>query len=527
MCIRDRLSASYAVTWLEVSAAPNKVRLGPAGSIELPLPAQLPSGDSVVLEFEAKVRETVWTRSPRLTRNFAFLGSDSFLPCVGANPSLSATTKVNRELVEGDSGSMLGCGWGKSTLRAELTAPATLRAVGSGAEVGHRSSNSIAVTTFESKVPVVALWGFGWGQWVSQSAHTSVARVDMLSAPGHRSNASRLLAAAKQAIASYSESIGPYPYPVLTLVEVPRWHGQPTSYPGLIAIPESVGFRSDYEGARPTFSFPRARFDQGTWAVAHEVAHQWWGNQILPARQPGSQFLTESLAEFGAYRVAQQIPHFDSSSVRQRARLMYLSGRWQAGSHESALAAVESEPTVAYAKGLLVMSEVQRLIGEAKLDAILSDWFRGDNARVHQLATPGPLIDAIIKAAPLEGHDYVRSLFFGTLLPKVSITASGTSLGTDGKWLTRLCLDLENNRSTSLPVEIELQQVDLSQRNAPPIAVAHFRTWLTPGNNTVDVVSKVQPVAAEVDRQMWLIDDRRDPIRASTPTRLPPASCAR
>ncbi len=38
-----QLSASYAVTWLEVSAAPNKVRLGPAGSIELPLPAQLPT----------------------------------------------------------------------------------------------------------------------------------------------------------------------------------------------------------------------------------------------------------------------------------------------------------------------------------------------------------------------------------------------------------------------------------------------------------------------------------------------------
>lgn len=521
-----KLSTSAALSWLEASAGSHNVRLGPLSTGTLLLPTPLLAGQSVVIGFRSKVEESTWTRSPRLTRGFAFLGSDMFMPCIGPNPTLEAVD-ARREVEATVSGSVLGCGWGSSTMHAELTGPSRLRAIGSGSPIGRRSSGSIAVTSFESKEPVAALWGFGWGQWVSQSARTPTTRVEVLSVPGHAASAGRLLESATESIKYFSESLAPYPFPTLTLVEVPRWNGPPISYPGLVAIPESAGFNADYDGVRPVFGIPAMRFDRGSWVVAHEIAHQWWGHQVLPARTPGSQFLTETLAEFGAYRVAQQRPAFDASAARQRARATFLTARRSAKSAEPALSSVQSEPYVAYAKGMLVMSELQRLLGEAQLDALLGSWFDAQNAGAAGPAVADTLIEAIIEATPQERQSYVQSLLLDTTLPSVSITASGTTRDVDGAWHTRLCLDAKLGRATSVPIDVELQQIDSSHRNAAPVVVARSQVWLSHGGNTVDILSKGRPATAEVDPQMWLVDDRQGRIRATTPLRTPLESCAR
>ncbi|NAW45033.1 M1 family metallopeptidase, partial [Salmonella sp. gx-f4] len=71
---------------------------------------------------------------------------------------------------------------------------------------------------------------------------------------------------------------------------------------GLAALPETVGFTTDYRGSASTFSLHLAAFNQPHWIVAHEVSHQWWGLQLLPGNAPGWQFLTEGLAEYSAWR---------------------------------------------------------------------------------------------------------------------------------------------------------------------------------------------------------------------------------
>src|SRR5690606_26176691 len=45
--------------------------------------------------------------------------------------------------------------------------------------------------------------------------------------------------------------------------------------------------------------------------VAHEVSHQWWGNQLLTARVGGSGLLSESLAWYTAMGVVEEEFGFD------------------------------------------------------------------------------------------------------------------------------------------------------------------------------------------------------------------------
>ena len=39
--------------------------------------------------------------------------------------------------------------------------------------------------------------------------------------------------------------------------------------------------------------------------TAHELAHQWWGHQLIGANVQGSNMMSESLAEYSALRVMQ------------------------------------------------------------------------------------------------------------------------------------------------------------------------------------------------------------------------------
>ena len=61
---------------------------------------------------------------------------------------------------------------------------------------------------------------------------------------------------------------------------------------------EGVGFIADLE-------HPDA-IDFVYFVVAHEMAHQWWGHQVVGADIQGAQMLSETLAEYSALMVMEK-----------------------------------------------------------------------------------------------------------------------------------------------------------------------------------------------------------------------------
>jgi hypothetical protein len=100
---------------------------------------------------------------------------------------------------------------------------------------------------------------------------------------------------AADAVNCFSELFGPFPYPRLAISQAPGNFGQ--GWPELIYLP-TLSFLPKVE--RDEMGFSRGGGDPlGPAFVAHEIAHQWWGN-LLGWQTYHDQWLSEGLASYAA-----------------------------------------------------------------------------------------------------------------------------------------------------------------------------------------------------------------------------------
>ena len=69
------------------------------------------------------------------------------------------------------------------------------------------------------------------------------------------------------------------------------------SFPNTIPFSESIGFIARLKD--------KDAIDYPFYVTAHEVAHQWFGYQVLGADVQGSSMLSESMAQYAAVMVLQ------------------------------------------------------------------------------------------------------------------------------------------------------------------------------------------------------------------------------
>jgi hypothetical protein len=100
---------------------------------------------------------------------------------------------------------------------------------------------------------------------------------------------------AAQAMQYYSTLFGPYPYPRLAIAQAPGRFGQ--GWPELVYL-STLSFLPKSE--RSEMGLSRGWDDPlGPAIIAHEIAHQWWGN-LLGWQTYHDQWLSEGLASYAA-----------------------------------------------------------------------------------------------------------------------------------------------------------------------------------------------------------------------------------
>ncbi len=260
--------------------------------------------------------------------------------------------------------------------------------------------------------------------------------------PGHEYNLPRMVKGAKMALAYCSEQFSPYQFQQLRIVEFPDYIKLAQSFPNTISYSEGIGFLARVRDRSAAYD---GDIDYPFYVTAHEVAHQWWGQQLLGANMEGSEMLSESLAEYTALMVMERA--YGKGQIRRFLRLNldeYLRGRGTDEYGERPLVKSQHQAYIHYNKGALVWYGVRERMGERALNGVLSRFIEEKGFQSAPYTTSEELVARLRAAAPAEMQGFITDAF-----EKITLFTcwahSAEELKTKGGWRVTLHASVEKH----------------------------------------------------------------------------------
>ncbi len=352
--------------------------------------------------------------------------------------------------------------------------------------------------------PILNFYAFQSARYEVRHDRWQDVTIDLYYHPGHEFNLDRMARGVKAALDYNAKNFGPYQHKLLRIVEFPRYAMFAQSYPGTIPYSESMGFIAKVDDKNPK------DIDYPFYVTAHEVAHQWWGHQIVPSNTRGSSVLSETLAEYSALMVMKQA--VGPAKMRRFLRYdldRYLLGRALESKRELPLAGNDSQDYIHYRKGSLAMYQLQDVLGEARINRVLRELL----ARYAYHGAPYPsvtvLVDALRKETTPEQAYLIDDLFESMVLYENRAIAANATRRADGKYVVTLKASAGKMRAGELGEEKEAPLkdfIDFGVDDKDGNALLRERRLVDAKDVTVTMVVNGRPARAGIDPDNKLID---------------------
>jgi aminopeptidase N len=352
--------------------------------------------------------------------------------------------------------------------------------------------------------PILNFYSFQSARYEVRHDRWEDVAIDVYYQPGHDFNVDRIIKGAKAALAYNTRRFSPYQYNELRVVEFPRYASYAQSFPGTIPFSESMGFIAKVD------SNSRKDLDYPFYVTAHEVAHQWWGHQLVPARVRGGTVLSESLSEYSALMVMKQA--YGPARMRRFLRYdldRYLMGRAGENRKELPLAQNEDQDYIHYRKGSLALYLLQDLLGEDTVNGVLRALLSGSAFRGPPYASVTALVDALRQATPPDKAYLVDDLFEAIVLYENRADSASAVRRADGKYEVTIEATAAKVRAGELGEEKDMPLADyiefgVDDRDGNPLL--RERRLVNQRAQTVKLVVGVRPGRAGIDPDNKLID---------------------
>ena len=243
--------------------------------------------------------------------------------------------------------------------------------------------------------------------------------------------------AVKDAFTWYSKVLGPYPLDQLVVVTVPRDFSQ--GLPGFVTLSSGpVTFPKDWQ------SFYGIE-DAGT-IVAHELAHQWWGNRV-GFQSYRDEWLSEGMSSWLALAWSDRIPWEERSGVGPSGNWRNrLNGRIREGRPIESLGPIvlgrrldsslapRAYDAIVYDKGAIVLNGLAASLGQ---DVFLQSLAAIGGAAEGKLMNTGSFFRSLEKTTGRELDDFVTTWVEGTGMPQVWYATEMRRADEGAGWVAR------------------------------------------------------------------------------------------
>ncbi|MBV8113461.1 MAG: hypothetical protein JO300_01890 [Silvibacterium sp.] len=327
--------------------------------------------------------------------------------------------------------------------------------------------------------------------------------------PQHTYDLDKMISSSQRGLGYYTVNYSPYQFQQYRILEFPRYRQFAQSFPNTVPYSEDLGFIGRLK--KPD------DIDFTYFVTAHELAHQWWGHQLIGAMVEGSNMMSESLAEYSALRVMQH--QYGDAQMRRFLKYEldgYLRGRAGEVRHEPPLVLVQNEPYVWYQKGSLVLYALSDYIGEDKLNEALGNYLRQNRYSQAPYPDTRSFVAALRTATPPDLQYLVTDMFESiTLYDNHAVSATWQETP-DHKYKVMLTVKSRKLKANGEGVETEVPIHDLievgvfsgSKDHEQPIHVE--KQWITKNDETIEFVVDEKPTRAGIDPYNKLIDRNPD-----------------
>ena len=232
-----------------------------------------------------------------------------------------------------------------------------------------------------------------------------------------------IMQAVKDSLTYFEETFGPYPFDELTVVTASRGFSQ--SLPGFVTVSDFL--LNDLGMWNKLFGLEDRRL-----VVAHEIAHQWWGDHVGWASYR-DQWMSEALASYSALLFARERLNNELSGVDlTEGWYQAVSARLPDGSTIESVGpivlgwrlissrATDAYEPIVYMKGAVIMDMLAHSLGEDVFPKVLRQVVKAGGGRT---ISTEDLFSVIETVTSTDLDPFTAQYVYGTGLPEVLYTA--------------------------------------------------------------------------------------------------------
>ena len=460
------------ITQIEMEGATLVGQDSTLGIFEFEFASPIQPGDSVELSFSAISEKQGLYSGRDLVKNGSFVNLRDFSPYLGYTSSLEISDNSERlkrglekRIIEHPSDAdfeLMESGFGRIRFETTLSVPSNQVGISVGNLIETWKDNDRNSYRFQTVQPVSPMITYHSADYSTNKEMYHGISLEHYFHSGHDFNNSTVMESMKYTLDYARQEFGDYTLNHLRIVEIPSYWGfGGIAASGTVSMVEDNLYLVD-ERDPDAFGLVAKR-------TIHEVAHQWWGNQLSSQNIGGGGIFVEGFAKYSEAVVMEK--HYGMASLFQlseSANHTYFTGRSYASMPEQPLYLEQGEHYMLYGKTYIVMMALKDLLGEKTINQVLKTLVQRHKNEIDPSVTTPEFLNELYQVSSPKQHSLIDDWFKKIITYDLSVKDAGYTELPNGKFEITLSVDatkFESIDGIESPVPLE-----------EPIQIGLFKT---------------------------------------------------